>query len=125
MDLHYLAESENDEAAINAGSLPWGYTEVGPLELSDRDPSLVETDYEIELWHHEQMEAGIRQPFFTCGYCSDSYRSSSLDNALRWWHAHDCLTLEQRERLAMLHDLGASLPAGHPFAPVVDGKLAA
>lgn len=121
--IYTVAESERDELDIVDGSLPWGYHEAGE-DLCHRDPSIVETDYEIELHYRGSLENGVRQPVFTCAYCGDQFRSQSLDNALRWWNAHDCYTLEHREALARIYQ-ATDLPAGNPFSPIVDGKQAA
>jgi hypothetical protein len=121
----YLVESEEDEADMAAGALPWGYHEVGPRDVTHRDPSVVETDYEIELRYRDSLELGRNQPVYTCAYCADRFRSASLGAALSWWNAHDCFVLENREQLARLYDLGVSFPQGHPFALTVDGKSVA
>lgn len=123
MELARLAESEADELAIANGDLPWGYHE--DALSGGRNSSVVETDYEIEVHYVERLNAGVKRPVFSCAYCGDTFRSASLDAALVWWNAHDCLTLEDRERAALLYDHGVSLPKGHPFAPTVDGRGAA
>ena len=105
-------------------ALPYGY-HVEYLPQSERNPSVVETDLEIELHYRDSLEDGVDRPSFTCGYCQDHFRSSSLDGALRWWHVHECKTLEDLDVSALVWDLGASLPEGHPFAPTVAGRQAA
>lgn len=120
----HLAESEQDESDIDDGLMPWGYHEPDLDEFTNREQHVVETDFEIELHYRESLEMGIKQPVFVCAYCADAVRSRSLDNVLRWWNSHACLALEHREALARIYD-AADLPAGHPFAPIVNGRLAA
>ena len=105
-------------------ALPYGF-HVEELPQTGRDPSVVETDLEIELCLRDSWAADIDRPTLTCGYCDDQHQASSLDGALRWWHVHDCKTLEDLDVSALVWDLGASLPEGHPFAPTVAGRQAA
>lgn len=118
-----LAESKADEEDIANGKLPWGYHDEVVLE--QRDPSVVETDFEIELYWREALTAGVRRPSVACGYCAERIQIESLDSAIRWWNAHDCMTLSDREFLGALWDQGINLPEGHPFSPSVDGRQAA
>lgn len=60
------------------------------LGLGHRDSHIVENEAEILIHYRESLAAGVKEPFYTCGYCKTTLRSMGTENVLRWFTTHAC-----------------------------------
>jgi hypothetical protein len=112
------------------GTSVYSAGEIGAVP--DRPYYVVENEAEIEAMFDDGLSVDAKgQSDLVCGYCETRTRTTR-NAAHRWFHSHKCKTdstLAARNRWITEHeiawDLGVSLPVGHPFAPVVNGRQAA
>lgn len=94
--------------------LPYGFSvwkDEDILGGYNRAPWIVENEDEVRLAFAEHSE-----PRLTCSYCGvHCERTRVRENAVRWFHAHDCKPQEAAEAAGILWDAGALEP-DHPFS---------